>query len=141
MNKIAINISSLLSLSSNVKEKAKNYNPNLIRYRRNRWVYKVGDYLVRIKILKIPFSIKRTLTPIEFNKKTKVKDRDILVSCTCRFWKWNGPDFNAHNGDYSERTFSNLSSPDIRDPNRENYLCKHSYAALRRFKRDVKIAE
>jgi len=138
MDKISITIDNLLGLSSNLKTKAKNYEPVLARHRRNRWVYRVGDYLVRLRIIKIPYSISRKMTPAQLKKEKKIKDRDVYVSCTCDFWKWGGPDFNANEQDYSERSFSDLSSPDIRDPQRENLICKHVYAALKKFKKDFK---
>jgi len=141
MNKESMTINELLSLSSNVKTKSKSYDPRLIRHRRNRWVYKVGDYLVRLFVPKISYAVKKTLSPAELKNRTKIKDRNVYVSCTCGFWKWSGPDYNAFDNDYSERAHSDLTPPDVRDPDRENYLCKHSYAALKKFRRDVKFAE
>ena len=141
MQKTSITIDNLVGLSSNMKSKANSYDPLLIRRRRNRWVYKVGDYLVRIFVPKLSIREKKTITSKELKQKQKIKDRDVYVSCTCKYWKWNGPDFNANNQGYSERTFSNLESPDVRDPNRENLICKHVYAVLKHFNKNVKFVE
>jgi len=56
-------------------------------------------------------------------------DLDVRVSCTCGYFKFWGPDYNARQNDYSLRKMSNLQPPDIRDPNREHNICKHIYAA------------
>jgi len=66
-----------------------------------------------------------------------VKDPDIKdlrgmtvqVSCSCPFWKYYGPDYNANRGDYLEgRPYSNGSFPEQRDPRLRNIICKHVYA-------------
>lgn len=62
------------------------------------------------------------------NDPDKLKD-DVRVSCTCGFFKFYGCDFNATENDYNLRKMSNGSPPDIRDPERENNICKHVYAA------------
>lgn len=142
MNKIALTISDLLgSIPTQITRGAKNYSPQFLRYRANRWVYKVGDYLVRIKVPKIAVRLKTQLTPRELNKLKRIKNRDIKVSCTCRFWKWNGPDYHAWNEGYSERVYSDLNEPVERDPMGQYAICKHVCAALKQFKRDFSVAE
>jgi len=142
MNKIALTVNDLLGMVPiQIIRGAKNYSPQFLRYRANRWVYKVGDYLVRIKVPRISTRIKSQLTQNELDKLKRIKDRDIKVSCTCRFWKWNGPDYNAYAGNYSERIFSDLSEPVERDPTNQYLICKHVYAALRQFKREFSMAE
>jgi|GEM_PF-4628292 len=142
MNKIATKINYLLrNTPQQIRSRAKKLSPELVRERNNRWVYKVGDYLIRIKIPKLKVKIKKTLTDKQLDQQHKIKNRDILVSCTCDFWRWNGPDYNAMQDNYSERTFSDLSEPHERDPQRINLICKHVYSVLKQFKRDYKEAE
>jgi len=138
MLKKSLTTKDLLQISPNMKQKAQEYEPILIRQYRNRWVYRVGDYLVRIYIKKIPINVRNELSENKLKKQMNVNNRDVFVSCTCNFWKFNGPDYHAHDMGYSERIFSNLSSPDERDPNNEYPICKHVYAALDKFKQDFK---
>jgi len=142
MNKTAVKINYLLQNTlQQIRERAKNLSPELIRNRNNRWVYKVGDYYIRIKIPKVKAKVLKSLTDKQSERLNKIKNRDILVSCTCDFWRWNGPDYNAVQDNYSERTFSDLSEPQERDPQRVNLICKHVYSVLRQLKRDFKEAE
>jgi hypothetical protein len=142
MIKQAMTIRELISRApAEVKSRAKEYRPLFVRSSNNTWVYNVGDYTVRIKFKKIQPRLRQQLTQVQYDKLRKIKDRDTFVSCTCRFWKWNGPDFNAALHGYSERQFSDLSDPAIRDPELKYLICKHVYAALLKFKHDVGEAE
>lgn len=58
---------------------------------------------------------------------------DLLVSCSCRFWRWSGCEYHAYRGDYlysRENPLGSLSVPEIRDPEGNNFVCKHVYRAL-----------
>ena len=135
IDKVAATIDYLLkNTPTSIKSSAKSYEPELIRSTKNRWVYKVGDYAVIIKLVALP----KMLDEEDRKQLGKIKNRDVLVSCTCRFWKWNGPDFNAFNNGYSERVFSNLSEPVERDPQNKFLICKHVYSALKQFKNEFK---
>lgn len=58
---------------------------------------------------------------------------EVAMSCDCPFWRWNGPEFHAkHNSFMLGQPFGTASTPNIRDPDRKYYLCKHAYAVLRR---------
>ena len=121
MKKIATTISYLLAnVPREIINRANNYTPQLVRFRNNKWVFIVGDYLVNIKVPKVAQK-----------KKIKLKNRDVLVSCTCDFWKYNGPDYNADNEGYSERVYSNLSEPQQKDPQNKYLICKHVCSALK----------
>jgi hypothetical protein len=82
------------------------------------WVKKPGSKKYRVNI--------------EFvgNKENQLDD-DVRVSCTCGYWKYWGPDYNSVENDYNLRKMSDGSPPDIRDPHREHWICKHTYAASR----------
>jgi len=137
MKKIAVTINYLLDNTPQaIKQRARNLTVNFLRYRNNRWVYDVNGYIVRIKAPKISKIVQRELTDNQLEQLKKIKNRDMLVSCPCNFWKWGGPDFNADQNGYGERSFSNLSEPVERDPEHENLICKHVYAALKQFRED-----
>lgn len=119
MKKTATTIAYLLNNTiKEIANRAKQYSAQLVRSRNNKWVFIVGDYLVTIKIPKIL-------------QNKKLKNQDVLASCTCDFWKYNGPDYHADNEGYSERVYSNLSEPQQRDPQGKYLICKHVYAALK----------
>ena len=128
MIKLAATINYLLSNTPvEIVERAKDYIAKLIRRSKNRYVYRVGDKVVRIKI------------PVKLTKVTtkSIASKNILVSCNCKFWKFNGPDYNAFNQDYSEQVFSDLSEPIHKDPTKQFLICKHVFSALKQFKKDL----
>ncbi len=65
---------------------------------------------------------------------TKLSDIDqVAMSCNCNFWRWNGPEFHAEGNQFMlGQPFGSATTPDIRDPDRKYWLCKHAYAVLRR---------
>ncbi len=57
----------------------------------------------------------------------------VSLSCNCNFWRWNGPEFHAESNNYMlGQPFGTAAPPNIRDPDRKYYLCKHAYSVLRR---------
>ena len=139
MKKTAIIINYLLdNVDRAIASRSKEYTAELVRQKNNNWVYNVGDYLVRVKVPKIQTN---GLSTSQIRDIFKLKNRDILVSCNCDFWKFNGPDFNAAIHDYSERQYSNLQQPIERDPEGKYLICKHVYAALKDMLKEFKILE
>ncbi len=65
---------------------------------------------------------------------TKLSSIDqVSMSCNCPFWRWNGPEFHAKGNSFMlGQPFGTAAPPDIRDPNRKYWMCKHAYAVLRR---------
>jgi SWIM zinc finger len=58
----------------------------------------------------------------------------VALSCNCPFWRYNGPEFHAANNSYMlGQPFGTAAPPDIRDPDRKYFLCKHAYSVLKRF--------
>ena len=61
----------------------------------------------------------------------RLKALDVKVNCDCPFFRWNGPEHNAKaNGYLLPPQHGTASEPDIRDPNREFYICKHIAAVF-----------
>ena len=57
----------------------------------------------------------------------------VALSCDCPFWRYNGPEFHAaHNSYMLGQPFGTAGPPDVRDPDREYFLCKHAYSVLKR---------
>ncbi|HED36909.1 MAG TPA: hypothetical protein ENI76_01480, partial [Ignavibacteria bacterium] len=97
-------------------DKSKSCNVNLISYDKRGRVYTftvIGDT--------VPYIVRAALTDL----------KHIAMNCTCPFWEWNGPEYNAKENSYLLGLPSgSASSPDVRDPDRIYWLCKHTYAVL-----------
>lgn len=66
---------------------------------------------------------------------TRMDRADVLVSCSCPFWRWGGCEHHAKRDHYmysESLPIGDLSKPLIRDPQNHNFVCKHIYAALQR---------
>lgn len=56
---------------------------------------------------------------------------DLELSCSCPAWRWLGPEYHAVQNQYQLSTpRGTASTPDIRDPERDNKVCKHVAAVL-----------
>lgn len=56
---------------------------------------------------------------------------DIEVSCSCPAWQWLGPEYHAKGESFIlGKNRGTAAPPDIRDPERDNRVCKHVAAAL-----------
>jgi hypothetical protein len=56
---------------------------------------------------------------------------NLELSCSCPAWRWLGPEFHAKGEGYLlGKPQGTASTPDVRDPERDNRVCKHVAAAL-----------
>jgi hypothetical protein len=70
---------------------------------------------------------------IKFNKDgtPTLKELDVQVRCNCPFFIYNGPEYNASSGNYLfQGARGTAEPPNIRDPNRQYYICKHISAVF-----------
>ena len=107
----------LKNTNPDVLLKSKDFSPNLVFRNKQFLTYSVPsssgkNYRVIVKIL-------------DYDTK------DCQVSCTCKFWKYYGCEYHAnkHNFLYGIPTGKG-SIPKVRDPNRENWVCKHVASVL-----------
>jgi hypothetical protein len=57
----------------------------------------------------------------------------VALSCDCPFWRYNGPEFHATQNAYMlGQPFGLATPPNVRDPDRKYFLCKHAYSVLKR---------
>jgi hypothetical protein len=72
------------------------------------------------------------LKPIRKNKRIKaVAKLPIQVSCSCPFFRWQGPEHWAKkNGFLYGRQVGTASTPDVKDPKGRHWACKHVIAVL-----------
>ncbi len=89
-----------------------------------RWIFSVdcgkGPRMVRLKATRK-------------GSATKLAKLDIYVACSCPAWRWQGPEYHADTKQYQDPNTAlqgTASTPDIRDPNRENKICKHVASVL-----------
>lgn len=136
--KVAVSITELMRATSNFSRKnSPRCNVSLLEVdkKENKWTYNVKCYeknsdphghVVNIALEKDP-------------RETDVRRVDVKVSCSCEFWKYWGPDFNANQYKYLEGPQrSDGSSPNVRDPYRKNKVCKHVYSVGMLFVKFIK---
>jgi SWIM zinc finger len=75
--------------------------------------------------------------------KAAMSDIDhVALSCTCPFWRYNGPEYNARHNNYLLGNPSGTAAPpNQKDPERKYWLCKHAYAVVIRLQDFVKEIE
>ena len=74
--------------------------------------YKVGDYDVTVD----------------------AKGDDLRVSCTCKYWIYQGPQYHAKKNDYLYGTTKGTATkPKKKDPDGTHKICKHIYAVLEKY--------
>lgn len=102
----------LLGLNPEIITRAKELTPELVVSKGSETtsVYKVDDHEVTISL----------------------KDKDNpMVNCTCSFWKYQGPEFHAKEGEYLlGKPQGTATKPTSKDPEGVNKVCKHVYATL-----------
>lgn len=91
----------------------------------NIWLWDVegkqGTYRIRLKA-------------VPKNKLIKhVQSSDVLISCSCPYWRWQGPEHWAKvEGYLYGRPRGTASTPVIRDPQGTHRVCKHVAIVLGR---------
>jgi len=84
------------------------------------------------------FDAKGTSSTYRVRVKVKAKKNirdprkaDVLVSCSCPFWRWQGPEYWAKKGGFLlGRPRGTASRPDVKDPKGHHWACKHILAVL-----------
>lgn len=117
----------LLDLSPSILKKSGQVSISLIdQPSSNTWQFSAvdagDDYVVSVRALPDREDFLESLT---------VGDVDIEVSCSCPFWRWQGPEHHAKAEDYlygSPR--GTAASPTIKDPSGVQLLCKHATSTL-----------
>lgn len=97
-----------------------------------RWVFSVrGSHVYAVKI--------RATRPRK--NTTKFSKMDLELACSCPAWQWQGPEFHSTGGrspapspvapEYQLGALMGTATPpNIRDPERQNFVCKHVAAVL-----------
>jgi hypothetical protein len=87
-----------------------------------RWIFSVncGNGPKAVKVRAMPKGAARQFAKL-----------DLELSCSCPAWQWLGPEYHAKSEDYQLGPLAGTAStPNIRDPERDNRVCKHVAAAL-----------
>ena len=81
---------------------------------------KTGTYRVRAKA-------------VPKGRTSDINKADVLVSCTCPFWRWQGPEHWASSYGYLYgKPRGTAASPDVKDPASTHASCKHVLAVLKK---------
>lgn len=101
-----------------IRKNAESCEVSLVSYDKKRRVYTFS-----VDSGRGPHKIQASLSDIDH----------IALNCDCPFWRWNGPEFHAKTQKYLMKPqHGTAAPPDVRDPDRKYWLCKHTYAVLRR---------
>ena len=124
----------LSGLNSNFVSRSRKVQVSLRRADRKklRWVFSVQGSR--------PYAVKIRATRPRRNV-TKFAKMDLELSCSCPAWQWQGPEFHSTGGrspppgtrapEYQLGALMGTATPpDIRDPERQNFVCKHVAAVL-----------
>jgi hypothetical protein len=58
---------------------------------------------------------------------------DVYFSCSCKAWRWLGSEYHSKGEGYIDgKPVGTASTPDIKDPDRINRVCKHVAAVISR---------
>jgi len=127
VNKEAFRIGDVEALCSpDLRQKAKGLSVRLRRVdaRNNQWLYDVQGTEPK------PYRVKVKALPKRKNI-TDPKKVDILLSCSCPYWQWQGPEHHAKVNKYLfGKPRGTASRPDIKDPSGVHGACKHVLAVL-----------
>jgi hypothetical protein len=87
-----------------------------------RWLFAVdcgnGGKVVRLKAQRV-------------GNVVRLAKMHLRVSCSCKAWRWLGPEYHAKKEKYLDgKPVGTASSPDIKDPERTHLVCKHVSAVL-----------
>lgn len=87
-----------------------------------RWIFSVncgnGPKMVKLKATRK--GVVKALTKM-----------DVHFSCSCPAWRWLGPEFHAKGEEYLDgKPRGTASTPNIKDPERINRVCKHVSAVI-----------
>jgi hypothetical protein len=126
MGRVALRISEITEgCSPDLLRRSRNIEVRLRRVdtKNHLWLFEVpgskGTYKVRVKAL-------------PKGNVTDVGKMDVLVSCSCPFWQWQGPEHWASPRGYLYgKPRGMATSPDVKDPEGQHLACKHVLAVLR----------
>ena len=96
--------------------------------KKNIWLFDVtglaDTYRVRVKA-------------VPKNKRIKnLASSDVMLSCSCPYWRWQGPEHWAKlDGYLYGRPRGTASKPVIRDPKGTHHICKHVLVALNKIQK------
>jgi hypothetical protein len=103
-----------------IAQRAKQRPPKLLRTDTKNWIwtFKSGSWKVRVQAFK------------KGNAK-KLDKVNLRLSCSCPFWRWQGPEHWGKGDDYLKgKPRGTAAFPAVRDPNHQHSICKHVYAVL-----------
>ena len=125
-NKTALIMSEILeSCSSDLHQKAQGLQVKLVRANAKNlvWLFDVKGSEPK------PYRVK--LKAIPSGNVRDINKMDVLVSCTCPYWQWQGPEHWADTKGYLYgKPRGTADKPNVKDPSGDHGACKHVLACL-----------
>ncbi len=111
-----------------IKENAKTCTVNLVKFDPESRIF-----LLKVKGDDAPRNVEASLSDT----------KHVSMNCDCPFWRYNGPEYHAKRKNYLlGQPFGTAVKPEKKDPDSQYWLCKHTFAVLKRLERFVdQIAE
>jgi hypothetical protein len=124
--KIAVKISEILdSCDAELHRKAEGIQAKLVRADSKNlvWLFDVKGSEPK------PYRVKAKAIP--FGNVKDINKMDILITCSCPYWQWQGPEHWAHTRGYLYgRPRGTAEAPNIKDPTGKHGCCKHAIVVL-----------
>tara|TARA_B000000609_G_C24043847_1_gene277441 strand:- start:364 stop:738 length:375 start_codon:yes stop_codon:yes gene_type:complete len=92
----------------------------------------VSNFEDRVMVEPIEFEVGDYTVTVE--AKGSRDNPDLFLSCTCRYWQYQGAEYHALRNDYLfGKVRGTAEPPTKKDPNGTHKVCKHAYSVLRDF--------
>jgi hypothetical protein len=127
--KVAVTSDEIMAgLNPKFVERAQSIQPSMKRAdpKNMRWIFSVPGSKGNIYAVKLHAMRPRKNT-------TKFSKMDLQISCSCPAWRWQGPEFHGEMEEYQNKKTplqGTATTPNIRDPEWQNRVCKHVAAVL-----------
>lgn len=112
--------SDVISRARSLKPKSRRFNPANLFYTFSVPGSKGEPYVVRLKVIRPRANV------------ADIHKMDLKVSCSCDFWRWQGPEYHAKSGDYLYgKPRGTATRPTEKDPRAKHRVCKHVASVLK----------
>jgi len=113
-------------LDPKIRDKAKGIAPRLVRVDKQNalWFFEVAGSKGERYRVKIQAKPRKNTTK-------DMRKADLSASCSCDFWRWQGPEYHAYTEKYLYgKVQGTAETPDVKDPQGTHRVCKHALACL-----------
>jgi hypothetical protein len=130
--KVAATMADILAnVDPQIAQRAKLRPPKLVRTNAKdaSWTFNSGQWQVDVRAFKN-------------GSARSINDLNLKVSCTCPFWRWQGPEHWGASLDYQQGPpRGSAAFPGVRDPKHTHPVCKHVYSVLQELQKHPDLSK